>query len=251
MNTLSHMTLWWRGLLRSCGKLKSLYLHYHSADGHQIGQAGDFLWGFSTHDATPAFRDGILRDHVTNHNPLYLHYHNIYGHKIWQDDNLHRVTSTIKSHDHIITWSCKIMWQAKIIIYPLIQCLWPSVLAELQWRDIQWGIPFHEVTRSLNQVVFQGHVVGNKAKGRISKRGFQENKARQIFRIKPTFFTPLAIFVSMCKPRSIHVISIRSISYFHLYFHYDESYNLRMLLSICFLFCQFQPNFSCLKRCCL
>ena len=35
----------------------------------------------------------------------------------------------IKAHDHIITWSCKIMWQNKIIIYPLTQCLWLSILA--------------------------------------------------------------------------------------------------------------------------
>ena len=34
------------------------------------------------------------------------------------------------------------------------------------------------------------HFVGNKAKGWISKRVFQENKACQIFRIKQTFFTP-------------------------------------------------------------
>ena len=30
-------------------------------------------------------------------------------------------------------------------------------------------------------------IVGNRAKGRISKRMFQENKARQIFRKKRTF----------------------------------------------------------------
>ena len=33
-------------------------------------------------------------------------------------------------------------------------------------------------------------IVGNKVKGRISKRVFQENKAHQIFE-KQTFFTPL------------------------------------------------------------
>ena len=33
------------------------------------------------------------------------------------------------------------------------------------------------------------YIVGNKLKGRISKRVFQENKARQIFQ-KRTFLTP-------------------------------------------------------------
>ena len=38
----------------------------------------------------------------------------------------------IRSHDHIITWSCNITWQTKIITYPLIKCIciWLSVLAE-------------------------------------------------------------------------------------------------------------------------
>ena len=35
------------------------------------------------------------------------------------------------------------------------------------------------------------HVVGNKAKGRISKQVFQENKARQIFRKKTNICCPL------------------------------------------------------------
>ena len=33
-------------------------------------------------------------------------------------------------------------------------------------------------------------IVGNKAKGRISKRVFQENKARQIFRKNEHFLPP-------------------------------------------------------------
>ena len=36
-----------------------------------------------------------------------------------------------------------------------------------------------QVVFGVDELVFQ--VVGNKAKGRISKRVFQENKARQIF----------------------------------------------------------------------
>ena len=36
----------------------------------------------------------------------------------------------IKSNDPLITWSCKITWQTKIVISPLPQCLWQSNLAE-------------------------------------------------------------------------------------------------------------------------
>ena len=39
-------------------------------------------------------------------------------------------------------------------------------------------------------VYFLLNIVGNKEKGRISKRVFQEKKARQIFRKKRIFFTP-------------------------------------------------------------
>ena len=38
----------------------------------------------------------------------------------------------IKSNNPLITWSYKIIWQTKIIIYPLTQCLWVSILAG--WR---------------------------------------------------------------------------------------------------------------------
>ena len=39
----------------------------------------------------------------------------------------------INSHDRIITWSCKIPWQSKIIIYLLTLCLWLSVLVGWQY----------------------------------------------------------------------------------------------------------------------
>ena len=39
----------------------------------------------------------------------------------------------IKSHEHTIMWSCKIMSRTKIIIYPLIQCSWLSIWAEFSF----------------------------------------------------------------------------------------------------------------------
>ena len=59
----------------------------------------------------------------------------------------------IKSHNHIIIWSCKITWQTKIS--PVRQCLWLPILAG--W-DIQWGVSFHKVTRSFDHVALNGHV---------------------------------------------------------------------------------------------
>ena len=56
-------------------------------------------------------------------------------------------------HDHLR--SCKITWETKIIIYPLTQAYGHQFW---QAGNIQWGIPFHKVTRSLNLVILQGHI---------------------------------------------------------------------------------------------
>ena len=58
---------------------------------------------------------------------LYLHYRNIT--KCVKMMTYLEWIQPLKSHDHIITWSCKMMWQTKIITYPLTKCLWLSILA--------------------------------------------------------------------------------------------------------------------------
>ena len=63
-----------------------------------------------------------LRDKLKS---LYLHFYNVYGHKAWHDGDL----TWTASHDFKITWSCKITWQTKFIIYQTLQCLWLSGLA--------------------------------------------------------------------------------------------------------------------------
>ena len=50
---------------KSQDKLKSLYLRYHSAYGHQTRQAADLPCGASM-DNIPLFRHVVLRDHETN-----------------------------------------------------------------------------------------------------------------------------------------------------------------------------------------
>ena len=48
----------------------------------------------------------------------------------------------------------------------------------------------HALLTNFTAVADMSHIVGNKAKGRISKRVFQENRARQVFQ-KRTFLTPI------------------------------------------------------------
>ena len=60
------------------------------------------------------------------HVVLCLPYKSAYGHQAWQDCNL-----PIKSHDTLIRLSWKIMWQTKIITYPL-KSPWPLNLRG--WR---------------------------------------------------------------------------------------------------------------------
>ena len=58
------MTLWLRGLIRSCDKLKSLYFYYHSAYGHQIWQDGNLRWWASENKVIWPFDQVVLRDQV-------------------------------------------------------------------------------------------------------------------------------------------------------------------------------------------
>ena len=81
----------------------------------------------------------------------YLHFYKSYDHHIWQAGTSARFDSgettqvgagdvrmetyldgllPIKSHDPLITWSCKITWQIKFFIFLLPKCLWPRNLAK-------------------------------------------------------------------------------------------------------------------------
>ena len=79
----------------------------------------------SIQNVTPTFDHVVLRDHVTNWN----HYISIIRVPMAIKINM-IVTSLdgllpVKSHKPLITWSSKITWQTKIIIFSLQQCLWP------------------------------------------------------------------------------------------------------------------------------
>ena len=63
----------------------------------------------------------------------YLHYQNAFGPKRGRKMIYLEQILTIKSHGHIIMWSCEITWDTKIIIYPLPQCLWLPNLARWEY----------------------------------------------------------------------------------------------------------------------
>ena len=115
----------------------------------------------------------------------------------------------MKSDDYIITWSCKIKWQTKIMIYPLIHCLWLSILAE----DIQCGVPFHEVTGSFDHVVLQIHVKYFRCCITTAIRTLL-NLTR--WRLTIRIFNPLSHITLW---RSGHVKSRNKLKTFYLYYH--------------------------------
>ena len=82
-------TLWSRDLVRSCDKLKPVYLYYHSAYDHQTWQDAKLPWAILTHKVTLLF--GHV-DHVTRScgklKSLYFHYHSVYGNQTCQVGDL-------------------------------------------------------------------------------------------------------------------------------------------------------------------
>ena len=60
---------------------------------------------------------------------------------------------SIKSHDPLIAWFCNVAGQIQTIISPLPIRLQPPYLTDLLIR-----VPLHNVTRSFDHVVLQGHL---------------------------------------------------------------------------------------------
>ena len=111
------MALKSRGLVRLREKFKMLYLHYHNAYEHQIWQGGDLPWGAPTYKVIWPFDHMVLQDYVTCWN------HYIPTITVSMVTKLDRIVtyiepfSTIKLLEPLVTWSYKITWQAKIIIF--------------------------------------------------------------------------------------------------------------------------------------
>ena len=84
----SHITSWWHDFARLRDKLKPLYLHYHSAHGHQTWQYGDLPRGAPNHKVAQRSDHVVLQSHVTKRKLLYFHSYIAYDQQTWQDGNL-------------------------------------------------------------------------------------------------------------------------------------------------------------------
>ena len=116
----NHMAVLLRGLARSRNILKTLYLHYYSAYGHQYWYGGDLSWGYPNREVEWRFGHVVWQGHVTNKN----HYISTtrvpvatkHGRMVTYPDWL----LTIKSLGALIKWSCEVTRQMKTIICPTI-----------------------------------------------------------------------------------------------------------------------------------
>ena len=135
------MTLWSRGFVRSRDKLKSSYLHYHSAHGHQTWQDDDLPWWAPAYKvASWPFDYVVLQDHVTKQN------HYISTIRVPMATKLGRMVTHLdelaptKSHHLLITWFCD-------KLKPLY-LLYHSAYDPQIWQDgnLHWWSSAHKVT---------------------------------------------------------------------------------------------------------
>ena len=127
------MTLWLRGLVRSHDKLKTLYHHYHNVWRHQIQHCDDLEWQASIHKVTWKIKQVDFLRSCDRLKPLYLHYHNVCRYKRDSVRLYNEDLPSIKSHDLLITRSCKVFWQTKYVTSSLLQGQWLLNLAS-------WGL---------------------------------------------------------------------------------------------------------------
>ena len=99
---------------RSIYKLKTLYLHYHNAYGHQTCQSCDIMQGAPTHKFEWLFNEMILWGYMTNY--IYLHLQKAH------ENQTRRNSDLLKK----VTWGQLSVW---IFLSPLSQELWPLNLA--------------------------------------------------------------------------------------------------------------------------
>ena len=105
---------------RSCGKPKTLYLHYQGLYGYQTWSDGNLPWWAPAHKVKWPFDHVVLWNHVTNYNrcisTTIVPMASKLGRMVTYDDEL----LPVKSHDPLVTLSWEITWQTKIIISPLM-----------------------------------------------------------------------------------------------------------------------------------
>ena len=106
-------------------KLKT-YIHYQSAYSHQTLPNGNLPRWTPAHKVTWPFDHVVFWGRLTTWN----HYISIttmpMATKLGKLVTWHEGLPPIMLLDPLVTWSCEIMWQTKIIISPLPQYLWPQ-----------------------------------------------------------------------------------------------------------------------------
>ena len=62
--------------------------------------------------------------------------------------------------DSFVTWSCEIPWQTKTILSPVLQCLWPPILAGC-WRTFPGSYPESHMTfnQEFLQITWQAKAI--------------------------------------------------------------------------------------------
>ena len=83
---------------------------------------------------------------------LYFFCHSAFGHQIGRMVTYFERLLTINSFSILITCSCKITWQKKIIIDPQPECLW---LQTWQNDNLPWWVPTYKDTSPFYHVVLQ------------------------------------------------------------------------------------------------
>ena len=129
------MTVSSRGLVRTCDKLKPVYLQHHSAYGHQTWWGGDFLEGLQTINSYDALI--TLSCKVTWQKKTIIYLLPQYLWRTWLDGILSWPAPT-----HKVTW-----YYISIICYKLLYLYYHKVHAHQTWKDTDkvWGAPNHKV----------------------------------------------------------------------------------------------------------
>ena len=134
--------------------------------------------------------------------------------------------TTIKSHNILITWSCKAMWQTKIIISLLPKCLWPQTCQD---GSSPWLAANHKVMQNFDHVVLSGHVTNKNHYISITR----EPWASKLGRIMTSFDGPLPTMSHnslITWPRWIQFYVFQTRLYDFTYFTYFEFYIFQVYL---------------------
>ena len=136
--------------MRPCGKPGTWYLNYQSTYGHQTWQNGKLPWWAPNNKVMTLWSHELPRSHENLHMATKL------GSMVtYLEGNL-----TIKLYYALITWSCKVTWQTKIIISPLPECLWLTTRRDNNL--LRWA-PTYKVTWPFDYMVLWDHVTNLKS----------------------------------------------------------------------------------------